>query len=188
MLAKLPALLKGDYQPVDNAERLGLALICQNRKFNHAALGLYAAGLEADPKAGENVEECVRYNAASVAALSAAGEGEDAAGLGEDDRRRLRRQALDWLRADLNVAARRLKPNGAPTDAWSRWFCDHSLNRNPDLKSIRDPAALAKLPAQEQVEFRQLWADAAALLKRAEAPIPKAAGADSPPAEKDERR
>ena len=37
-----------------------------------------------------------------------------------------------------------------------------------DLASIRDAAAQAKLPAEEQKAFTQLWAEVAALLKKAE--------------------
>ena len=37
-----------------------------------------------------------------------------------------------------------------------------------DLAGIRDKAALAKLPAEEQKAFTRLWSDVAALLKQAE--------------------
>jgi len=36
-----------------------------------------------------------------------------------------------------------------------------------DLAGIRDAAALANLPADEQKAFTQLWADVVALLKKA---------------------
>ena len=36
------------------------------------------------------------------------------------------------------------------------------------LASIRDVAALAKLPADEQRSFTQLWADVAVVFKKAE--------------------
>jgi hypothetical protein len=36
------------------------------------------------------------------------------------------------------------------------------------LAGIRDKAALVKLPAEEQKAFTRLWADVAALLKKAE--------------------
>src|SRR5262249_7245682 len=44
--------------------------------------------------------------------------------------------------------------------------------KDGDLAGIRD-AALAKLPADEQRAFARLWAEVAALLKKAEAPAPK---------------
>jgi hypothetical protein len=41
--------------------------------------------------------------------------------------------------------------------------------QDTDLAGIRDAAALAKLPADEKKACTQLWADVAALLKKAEA-------------------
>ena len=40
--------------------------------------------------------------------------------------------------------------------------------RLPDLATLRDSAALAKLPTAERAGWRQLWADVAALRKQAE--------------------
>jgi len=37
-----------------------------------------------------------------------------------------------------------------------------------DLVGVRDVRAVAKLPAQEQGAWRQLWADVAAVLKQAQ--------------------
>jgi hypothetical protein len=37
--------------------------------------------------------------------------------------------------------------------------------QDTDLAAIRDAAAMAKLPAEEQKACSQLWADVAALLK-----------------------
>jgi hypothetical protein len=39
---------------------------------------------------------------------------------------------------------------------------------DPDLAGLRDPEALAKLPADEQQACRKLWADLDALLARLE--------------------
>jgi hypothetical protein len=38
---------------------------------------------------------------------------------------------------------------------------------DPDLAGVRDPGLLAQLPAEEQKEWRALWADVAALLRKA---------------------
>jgi hypothetical protein len=43
-----------------------------------------------------------------------------------------------------------------------------SLQTDPDLAGLRDPAPLAKLPDPEQEVCRKLWADVAALLKKAQ--------------------
>jgi hypothetical protein len=42
------------------------------------------------------------------------------------------------------------------------------LQEDTDFSGIRDKAALEKLPPDEQKAFMQLWADLAALLKKAE--------------------
>jgi hypothetical protein len=38
--------------------------------------------------------------------------------------------------------------------------------KDPDLAGIRDRAAVAKLPADEQEACKKLWTDMAALLKK----------------------
>src|SRR6185295_1714948 len=94
--ARFAELSAAGAPPRDNAERLELAAHCQNRKLYCASAELYAAALAQDPALGEDVEgRCLRYNAACVAILCAAGKGGDA---------QLRQQALGWLRADLGVA------------------------------------------------------------------------------------
>jgi hypothetical protein len=40
--------------------------------------------------------------------------------------------------------------------------------KDSDLAGIRDPDAVAKLPAEEQEACKKLWADVAALLKKVE--------------------
>jgi hypothetical protein len=117
-----------------------------------------------DPKLAEVQPH--RYNAARAAAHSGAGQGSDAPG-DEAGRAALRRQALVWLRADLALRAQRLE-NGSPAQrtavaqAMRRWLND------PDLAGIRQTQALAPLPAAEGAEWHRLWADVAALLRKAE--------------------
>ena len=152
-----------------NAERLGIAEWCKIKKLYHTAAGLYAAAFAADPKLADDLRAGAghRYDAACFAALAAAGQGEDAAKLDDKERTRLRRQALDWLKADLAAWGKHLDsgpPQARPAivQTLSHW------QKDPDLAGIRDAAALAKLPADEQKAFSQLWADVAALLKKAE--------------------
>jgi len=165
--AKLPAFLKGEFQPGDNKERLTLAVVCQAKKLHHAATGLYTAALAADPRLADDLEWEHRHNAACCAALGAAGQGEDAAKLDDKERMRLRKQALDWLRADLALRTRQLESN-KPADHAAVLQALRYWQTEADLAGIRDKAALAKLPAQEQKAFAQLWADVAATLKKAE--------------------
>jgi tetratricopeptide (TPR) repeat protein len=164
---KLPALLKGDYKPTTNGERLALAELCTNKKRYRASAGLYADAFAAGPKLADDLKTFHRYNAACVASLSAASLGEDAAKLDDKERARLRKQALDRLRADLALWAKQLERCQPADRAGVRQQMKH-WQQDSDLAGIRDAAALAKLPADEQKAFTQLWADVADLLKRTE--------------------
>jgi eukaryotic-like serine/threonine-protein kinase len=171
---QLTSFLDGKYTPVSNGERLSLAKLCGPRKLNHTAAGLYAAAFAADPKLADDMRTGRRYNAACFAALAAAGQGEDAAKLDDNERRRLRQQALDWLKANLTFWGNRFnsgppQPRPGLVKVLSRW------QEDPDLAGIRDAAALAKLPADEQKAFTQFWADVAVMLKKAQTPATKEA-------------
>ena len=97
-----------------------------------------------------------RYEAACANVQAAAGQGSEDARRGEPERAGKRRQALDWLRANLELTAR-LRNDGEVL-AWSlaTWLSD------PALASVRDPAALAKLPDAEREPWQRLWTDVAA--------------------------
>ena len=168
---KLPALLKGEYQPQTNDERLALADLCNLRRLYRASAGLYADAFAADPRLADDLKAAHRYYAASCAALAAAGQGEDAAGLDGKEKARLRQQSLDWLRADLVLRTRQLE-SGLPADrADVRQKMTHWQN-DRDLAGVRDTDARAKLPAEERTAWERLWGDVAALLKKAETPAP----------------
>jgi tetratricopeptide (TPR) repeat protein len=162
--AKLTAFLKGDFQPRDAAERLGLVAVCQPKKLHHAAARLYAAAFAADPKLADDLKAEHRYNAACYAALAAAGQGEDGARLDGKEKARLRKQALDWLRADLTLRTKQLE-SGRPADRAAVQQALRHWQKDSDLAGLRDQAALAKLPAEERAACERLWADVAALLK-----------------------
>jgi serine/threonine-protein kinase len=164
--AKLPALLKGELQPSDNQERLRLASVCQAKKLHLTAAGLCAAAF-ADPKLADDLKAGHRYTAACSAALAATGQGEDAAKLGDAAKAKLRVQALDWLKAELSALGKLLDsgpPQARPVivRALGHW------QQDTNLAGLRDAEALARLPADEQKAWIQLWADVAALLKKAQ--------------------
>jgi serine/threonine-protein kinase len=169
---KLPAFLKGELQPRDTAERLGLAAVCQARKLHHAATRLYADAFAADPGLDDDRQAAHRYHAACQAALAAAGQGEDTARLDAEDKRQLRQQALGWLRADLALRSKQLDSGQLADRATVRQKMRH-WQKDADLAGIRDRAVLDKLPADERAALTNLWADVAALLKKAEAPTKK---------------
>ena len=164
--AKLADVLGGRVTAADNRERIGLLEVCRLKRRHVAAARLYAAAFTSDPKLADDLKVWHRYNAACSAALAAAGQGTDADKLDDQEHRRLRQQALAWLRADLEQWAKRPEA-GKPEDRQvMRARLEHS-QRDTDLASVRDAGALQKLTAQEQEAWRKLWADVAESLKKA---------------------
>jgi serine/threonine-protein kinase len=190
----LPDFREGKYQPQDNDERLGLVGVCQSQGRCHAAARLFADAFAADPHLAEHlISQCrsraaranrqhvdrflelttqCLYPAARCAAVAGCGLGADGAKLGEAERSHWRRQAREWLRADLAVWAR--TPEGGSQAArvlgrrlLTRWQVD------PDLAGLRDPSALARLSSDERKECLALWKEVAAVLAR----MKKASGA-----------
>jgi len=166
MAKRLPALLRGEDKPADNAERLAFAQLAYDQKQFAAATRLWAEALASDPKRGDDRQTQHRYNAGRAAALAAAGQGRDEPPLDDEAEAKLRGQALDWLKAEL-TAWRTLFDSGPPQDRPTIMQTLSHWQKDTDLAGIRDAAALAKLPADEQKAFTQLWADVAALLKKA---------------------
>jgi serine/threonine protein kinase/Tfp pilus assembly protein PilF len=168
---RLPAVLEGKDKPKDTAELIGFAQLCRppfQPNYTAATVRFFRAAFGRDPKLAEDLLAEHRYNAACSAALAGCGQGKDAAKIDDKERIRLRRQALDWLRADL--------------DAWGRW-----LNKEPDkvrpvmihqlrhwledtdFAGVRGPQALAKLPDAERQPWQKLWDDIASTLSRIQA-------------------
>jgi tetratricopeptide (TPR) repeat protein len=163
---RFPRLLEGEDKAASAQESLDVALMCQHQRRNAAAARFAAAAFAADTKLADDLEAAHRYNAACYAALAAAGEGKDATKLDDKERGRLRKQALDWLRADLAGYQKR----GESSQSADLSFVLRRLRhwqRDADLAGLRDKAALAKLPAAERAACAKLWADVTALLKRA---------------------
>jgi serine/threonine-protein kinase len=154
--ARLPALVRGEEHSAA-AELLELARLCRDFGRPHAAARLYVLAFAARPALADDPGAFYRYAAACAAAGAAAGEGYDGARLSGPERAGLRRQALDWLRADMALRTRQFQTGKSIDWAVAFWQPD------PDLGSVRDPAALAKLPAEERASWQRLWADVAAL-------------------------
>jgi tetratricopeptide (TPR) repeat protein len=169
--ARLSTVLSGDAQPADAAERLQLAWLCrQPYKQLYAAAARFAAdAFAAEPRRADDLRAGHRYNAACAAAQAGGGRGQDAGRLAEPERARLRRQALDWLRADLVAWRQQLEGEGAKAGPVVRQKMQH-WQQDPDLAGVRGPDALAGLPDDERAAWRQLWADVADLLAKAERP------------------
>jgi serine/threonine-protein kinase len=157
------AFLEGKYEPHDNTERLALLGVCRFKNRSVALARLYADVFAADPTLAEDLWTTHRYNAARAAAQSGCGQGVDARGLKEQERKRWCDQAREWLRADLRARVRAFDAN--PTEA--RDGVHKTLTRwreDPELACVRDPGELEKLGADERKEWLALWAEVAAAL------------------------
>jgi serine/threonine protein kinase/Flp pilus assembly protein TadD len=164
IVPQLSAFLKGEHQPRDNAERLVLISACQYRKYHACAARLHADLFAAEPKLAGDLRAGRRYNAACAAAL--AGDANRKTGKVSDEERAFwRKQAREWLRADLAAYAK-LRDGGRDDDRlWIRQRLCHWL-RTDDLAGLRDREALARLPAGEQAACRRIWAEVTALYGR----------------------
>ena len=135
---KLPAFLKGDFKPTTSDERLGLIDLCMIKNLYRTSAGLFADAFAADAKLADDLD-FHRYNAACCAALAAAGQGKDAAKLDEPEKARLRKQALDWLRAEL-VKWTEIIDSGSAADRSAVLVQLKHLPEDSDLAGIRDAA------------------------------------------------
>jgi tetratricopeptide (TPR) repeat protein/tRNA A-37 threonylcarbamoyl transferase component Bud32 len=149
---RLLDVLAGKSEPAGARERLEWALLClQTRRFV-AATRLSGEAFAANGKLANDLEAGHRYRAALAAALAAVGQDRDAASLTTETRAALRKQAMDWLRADLDAwrvqgeASRREK-------ALRSWRADKAL------AGVRDAEQLAKMPPDERVAWGALWAE-----------------------------
>ena len=142
-------VLAGKLQPAP-AEAIDFALFCTYTGHPAQSLPYFTHMLE-DPSISKRAG--VRFPAA-LAAVKAAAEADG------DKAAALRRQALDWLKADLENYKK------LPADKASGVY--YQLNRwrhHIGLSGLRDPQALANLPSTERGEWVALWAEVDALLK-----------------------
>jgi serine/threonine protein kinase/WD40 repeat protein/Flp pilus assembly protein TadD len=153
---RLPAVLQGDDQPEDAAERLEFAMLCYYK-------GLFAASARFSEDAFTDRSELAddwksghRYNAACSAALAGSGRAKDDPPPDEAARARLRGQALAWLRADLVTWTGRTE-DGTPSarDTFRQKLRHWQVD--PDLAGLRDEAEVAKLPEVERAACHDLW-------------------------------
>jgi eukaryotic-like serine/threonine-protein kinase len=163
---RLPAILRGEDKPRDNADRLTYAQAAYDLKHFAAAVRLWSEALASDPKLGDDRRFGHRYNAACAAALAAAGQARDEPPPDDTARAKLRGQALDWLKAELSAWTKLLE-SGPPQARPAILQNLQHWKQDTDLAGIRDVEALAKLPADETKAWRSLWADVDAILKRA---------------------
>jgi serine/threonine-protein kinase len=163
----LPLVLRGQADPVNASVRVELALLClQHKQVPGAAVRFFTEAFAEQPRLADDLQAQHRYNAACAAALAGTGKGQDDSPSDDAAKARLRRQARDWLGADLAAYAKLLDGNnpqvrGAVEQRLQHW------QKDADLAGLRDKDAVAKLPAEEQEACQKLWAEVEALLQKA---------------------
>ena len=168
---KLPAIVSGQGKPSDELEMLGFAQLCYDKKLHGASARFWSEAFQAQPKLADDMQVQHRYNAACAAALAGSGQGKDDPPLDDAAKARWQKQAIDWLKTDLKVWSKLME--SAPPQArqsilqtLQHWKADR------DLAGLRSPAALAKLPPDEQKACQALWADVDVLLAKSQGTNP----------------
>jgi serine/threonine-protein kinase len=162
----LPAVLAGKERPTDVPARRALAEWClTHKRLTVTAAGHFASALSAQPSLADDPEAGTRYHAARAAALAGCGVGGDVAGLSDERRAALRKQALDWLTAEYHACAERHRL-GKPGDRTATATAVRAWLTSEDLAGVRDEPALTRLPDDERRAWHALWANAAALAGR----------------------
>jgi tetratricopeptide (TPR) repeat protein len=170
--ARLAKVLSGERQPANAGERVQFALQCLQpyKQLTATAARFYLEAFAAEPKLAEDQRAAHRYNAACAAAQAGCGQGADAKSLDDMERARLRRQARDWLRADLAAWSKQLDETGSKAAPLARQTMQH-WSADTDFAGVRGADALAKLPEAERQDWQKLWGEVADTLTRAEGKI-----------------
>jgi tetratricopeptide (TPR) repeat protein len=163
---KLPAILSGRAKPADAQESLVLAQMCYDKKLQGAAARLWENAFETQSLLADDLSARNRYNAACAAAMAGAGQGKDDPPLDEAAKARWRKQAIDWLKADLAEWSKLLASGPSQVRQSISQTLQH-WKADSDLAGLREEAALAKLPDDGRTACRALWAEVDALLKKA---------------------
>jgi hypothetical protein len=159
----------GNEKLTSGSEQVEFAELCHFKKHYAAAARFYRDAFTAEPKLADAVPEFTRYNAACDAALTRSGRGADAEDLNESERARWGRQAVDWLRQDLDYWNKALVGG----DASARLQVQQKLRHwqlDPDFSGVRGLVPLSRPPAPEREQWTSLWSDVDALLRRASKP------------------
>ncbi len=135
-----------------------LAIVLRDKGRLDEAIGHFERGLGLDPNlavARRPLFTC-RYAAACAAVRAAGGDDARQPRVAEAERAGLRRRALDWLLANIELTTELLKRGKAVDWSLAAWQTE------PTLAGVRDWDALAKLPDAERDQWQRLWADVAA--------------------------
>ena len=152
---KSAPLLRGEAAPADATEYFDLGFIARSKRMYATAVALWTKAFAIDPKLANDSIFNSRYTAAAAAAMGGCGKGSEGQSLDEPAKAKLRRQALDWLKADL--AANLGAAGRSPRDGHLTELTLLAWKANIDLAGVRDQDGLAILPDVERTEWQELW-------------------------------
>ena len=112
---RLPAVVEGDELPADPEEGVSFARMAFARGAYVAATLLWTESFTASPELAADLTAANRFQAARAAALAGTERGRGDSPSESESRARWRKQALDWLSADLTASAALLKAGNLPT-------------------------------------------------------------------------
>jgi tetratricopeptide (TPR) repeat protein len=140
---------------------LGMSLAAKGRL--QGAVAEFGAAERLDPSLSQSRQWLLRYNAACAAALAAAGKVEGEPPPDDAAKAKLRRQALEWLKAEYQAWKQVLESEPPQTrplvmQALGQW------KQHSPLAGLREGEALARLPEAERKAWEVFWAEVDSLL------------------------
>jgi hypothetical protein len=141
--------------------------VCRHKGLHIAAAQWTEKALATQPDLAADVTKGFRWCAGCCAVRAGFRTDGDGAKLEEGERQHWRKQAFSCLKADLVAWSKRLE-NGKGEDRAEAGRKLRQWQENGDLAKVRDAAALAKLPADEQDDWNKLWAEVEGLRRKAE--------------------
>ena len=104
--------------------------------------------------------------------MAGCGKGHEQPPLDEPGKSALRRQAREWLEADLAACSKILAARPARFRSTLRQTLE-SWTTDADLAGVRDSDALAKLPEAERADWVNLWTEVHRFISLGDSPVPQ---------------
>jgi hypothetical protein len=128
------------------------------KKCYFAAVRIYAETPADTHKAEEPPVNDFRYHASFYAAMAGCGKGNDVSQLDDQEKARLRKQALAWIRLCLNF----VRKSAESDDPDKRRYAVNSLTHglaDPNLVCVRSGPDFEALPPEERAAWAAFWSD-----------------------------
>ena len=146
---RLDDILSGKSPATSHRERATTSRACRYKGRHAGLVQIILEAIALDPGLEHDLRKFNRGLMAESAILAGTRKSSDSTTLSAMRCHALRKQGLTWLRADL--VARRGERDSR--QRFAKWLT------NPAYESVRDPALLARIPAEERRDWMAFWAD-----------------------------